>query len=158
MVHLERQTTGNGLAIDLDMKDAKRYAWMCENAPKYGFYLQGAPTKADGSPNPEYEAWHWQFCLGDKKPPALSGQAAPTAPAAAPPAPAAAPKPAHKFPGVLKKGSKGEGVKLVQEKVGRNPDGDFGQKTHDSVVAWQKANKLTADGVVGEKTWSAMFG
>lgn len=140
------------------MKDAKRYAWMCENAPKYGFYLQGAPTKKDGTPNPEYEAWHWQFCLGDKKPPALSGQVTPAAPAPAPaPAPATV-KSSAGFPGVLKRGSKGDGVKAVQKKVKATADGDFGQKTHDAVVEWQKANKLTADGVVGEKTWKAMFG
>lgn len=49
----------------------KAYDWMCENAPNYGFYLQGTPTRADGSSNPEYEAWHWQYCIGDATAPAL---------------------------------------------------------------------------------------
>ena len=74
---------GLGLAIDVGLKvkgklanlssSPQAYRWMCENAPSYGFYLQGAPTRPDGKPNPEYEAWHWQYCLGDKVPPALKG-------------------------------------------------------------------------------------
>ena len=51
---------GLGLAIDLDTRHAKTFDWLRANAPKYGFYLQGKPTKPDGSPNPEYEPWHWQ--------------------------------------------------------------------------------------------------
>lgn len=47
---------------------------MCQNAPSYGFFLQGTPKRADGSANPEYEAWHWQYCLGDTTPPALISQ------------------------------------------------------------------------------------
>jgi LAS superfamily LD-carboxypeptidase LdcB len=52
--------------------NAKAFAWMCQNAPRYGFYLAG-PSKKLGKPNPEFEAWHWQYCLGDKIPPALRG-------------------------------------------------------------------------------------
>lgn len=68
---------GWGLAIDLavegkkgelvGMGSAKRsFKWLCENAPKYGFFLQG-----DNPKSPEFEAWHWQFCMGDDLPPAL---------------------------------------------------------------------------------------
>ena len=68
---------GWGLAIDLavegkggnivGMASAKKgLKFMCDNAPKYGFYLQG-----DNPKSPEFEAWHWQFCLGDATPPAL---------------------------------------------------------------------------------------
>ncbi|QRN96372.1 TIGR02594 family protein [Archangium violaceum] len=35
-------------------------------------------------------------------------------------------------------------------------DGDFGQKTHEAVVRFQKTRHLTADGVVGAKTWAAL--
>jgi peptidoglycan L-alanyl-D-glutamate endopeptidase CwlK len=35
-------------------------------------------------------------------------------------------------------------------------DGDFGNKTLQSVIAFQKSKKLTADGVVGSKTWSEL--
>ena len=51
---------GYGLAVDLDVSNQKVFAWLDANAPKYGFYLQGKPTRPDGSRNPEYEGWHWQ--------------------------------------------------------------------------------------------------
>lgn len=61
----------------------------------------------------------------------------------------------------LKKGSKGEEVRTLQKLLSRYNtvvvvDGDFGQKTHDAVVALQKAKGLVADGIVGEKTWKAL--
>lgn len=61
----------------------------------------------------------------------------------------------------IKKGSKGEEVKLLQEllcKAGFNVvvDSDFGQKTHDAVLAYQKSKSLVADGIVGDKTWAAL--
>ena len=37
-------------------------------------------------------------------------------------------------------------------------DGKFGSKTEASVKAFQKANNLTADGIVGKNTWRALFG
>jgi hypothetical protein len=57
---------------------------------------------------------------------------------------------------LLKKGSKGENVKIVQTFLGITADGDFGPKTDAAVKAWQKDNGLTADGIVGPKTWAAM--
>ena len=35
----------------------------------------------------------------------------------------------------------------------KNPDGVFGAATEEAVIAWQKNHGLTADGIVGEKTW-----
>jgi LAS superfamily LD-carboxypeptidase LdcB len=55
---------GLGLAIDLDTRQTKVFDWLRRNGPKYGFYLQGKPTKPDGKPNPEYEPWHWQKVNG----------------------------------------------------------------------------------------------
>lgn len=52
---------GWGLAQDIEVP-RKTYRWMCENAPRYGFYLQGPSLLANGRKNPEFEAWHWQFC------------------------------------------------------------------------------------------------
>jgi peptidoglycan hydrolase-like protein with peptidoglycan-binding domain len=63
----------------------------------------------------------------------------------------------YKYPGVLKKGSKGENVKLVQGVVGVTKDGVFGPKTEAAVKVYQKKNKLTVDGIVGPKTWEKMF-
>jgi LAS superfamily LD-carboxypeptidase LdcB len=51
---------GYGLAVDINVNDPKVFAWLDANAPKFGFYLQGKPTRPDGTRNPEYEGWHWQ--------------------------------------------------------------------------------------------------
>lgn len=53
---------------------------------------------------------------------------------------------------ILKNGSKGSDVKLLQEKLGLTVDGDFGPGTEAKVKAWQTANGLTADGIVGTGT------
>ena len=59
---------------------------------------------------------------------------------------------------VLKQGASGDAVKAMQQtliKLGYltgKADGNFGAKTYAALVAFQKANKLTADGVAGAKT------
>ena len=58
---------------------------------------------------------------------------------------------------LLKLGSEGEDVKKLQVKLGVDPIGKFGPKTEAAVKAWQSSNGLTADGVVGDGTWSKMF-
>lgn len=70
---------------------------------------------------------------------------------------------------VLRKGDKGEQVKTLQRlllalgykmKNGLRTykvDGSFGQATLNAVLAFQKAEKLTQDGVVGAKTWNALL-
>ena len=58
---------------------------------------------------------------------------------------------------ILKLGSKGEDVKKLQTKLGVEPIGTFGPKTEAAVKAWQKANGLHDDGIVGNGTWSKMF-
>ena len=72
----------------------------------------------------------------------------------APVMPSAAPK----FTETIKRGSRGEHVKPVQEKVGAKQDGWFGPGTERRVMNWQEANGLKADGIVGPKTFAAMFG
>jgi len=59
---------------------------------------------------------------------------------------------------LLKNGSKGEDVKKLQEKLGVEAIGTFGPKTEAAVKAWQKANGLKDDGIVGPSTWSKLFG
>jgi len=59
---------------------------------------------------------------------------------------------------LLKNGSKGDDVKKLQEKLKLTADGAFGLKTEEAVKAWQKANGLKDDGVVGDTTWSKLFG
>jgi putative chitinase len=58
---------------------------------------------------------------------------------------------------LLKIGSEGEDVKKLQVKLGVDPIGKFGPKTDIAVKAWQSANGLTADGIVGNATWAKMF-
>ena len=59
---------------------------------------------------------------------------------------------------LLKNGSKGDDVKKLQEKLKLTADGAFGLRTEDAVKSWQKANGLKDDGVVGDTTWSKLFG
>lgn len=67
---------------------------------------------------------------------------------------------------VLKKGSRGGEVKALQRLLtgsgygigSYGVDGVFGNDTVTAVKAFQKANGLTADGVVGQKTWSKLLG
>ena len=58
---------------------------------------------------------------------------------------------------LLKVGSRGSQVKLLQEKLGLGNDGIFGRGTERAVKEWQSKNGLTADGLVGNGTWSKMF-
>jgi peptidoglycan hydrolase-like protein with peptidoglycan-binding domain len=59
---------------------------------------------------------------------------------------------------ILKKGSKGAEVKYLQRLLGNHgqivaTDGVFGTKTEKAVKAFQAANGLEQDGVVGADTW-----
>ena len=59
---------------------------------------------------------------------------------------------------LLKKGDNNEDVKKLQIKLGVDPVGNFGPKTEEAVKAWQRANGLLDDGIVGDGTWNKMFG
>ena len=59
---------------------------------------------------------------------------------------------------LLKLGSEGEDVKKLQIKLGVDPIGKFGPKTEAAVKDWQSKHGLTADGIVGDKTWSVIMG
>ncbi|XRG81086.1 peptidoglycan-binding domain-containing protein [Rossellomorea sp. GAMAL-10_SWC] len=62
------------------------------------------------------------------------------------------------YPGtILKSGSKGNSVKLVQKELGITEDGIFGPITDRAVRNFQKKNGLTVDGKVGAKTWAKLF-
>ncbi len=62
----------------------------------------------------------------------------------------------------LKAGSQGEEVRYVQKRLKElgylsgSADGDFGAATETALKAFQKANGLTADGVAGTRTMTAL--
>ena len=59
---------------------------------------------------------------------------------------------------LLKKGDNNEQVKQLQVKLHLDPVGNFGPKTEEAVKIWQTAHGLTADGIVGDKTWAMIMG
>ena len=75
--------------------------------------------------------------------------------ATATPRPTATPVPVAE---VLKKGDTSAAVRSMQEKLialgylSGNADGVFGVRTYQALVAFQEKNRLTADGIAGEKT------
>lgn len=73
----------------------------------------------------------------------------------------------HQYPGhVLKRGSSGTAVKAVQTELNARAktaphltvDGDYGPATEQRVKGFQGQHGLAKDGVVGPKTWKALFG
>jgi len=55
----------------------------------------------------------------------------------------------------IKKGSKGNAVKVWQIIIGAAADGNFGSGTERMTKTWQGNHGLTADGIVGAKSWKA---
>ena len=58
---------------------------------------------------------------------------------------------------IIRKGDKNKYVKMWQLFLGVTADGNFGDKTKASTRAFQTTAKLTADGIVGPKTWIKAF-
>ncbi len=64
---------------------------------------------------------------------------------------------------MLYRGGTGDAVKTLQEKLNAkgfdsgNVDGIFGAKTYAAVTAFQKANSLGVDGIVGKLTWAKLY-
>lgn len=59
--------------------------------------------------------------------------------------------------GVLRKGSRGDGVKIMQEALGIGADGVFGPGTERALKEWQAANGLVADGIAGPATFAKLL-
>jgi putative chitinase len=59
--------------------------------------------------------------------------------------------------GVLRKGARGDGVKIMQEALGIGADGVFGPGTERALKEWQAANGLTADGIAGPATFAKLL-
>jgi peptidoglycan hydrolase-like protein with peptidoglycan-binding domain len=68
------------------------------------------------------------------------------------------------FVQILKEGSRGPLVTQLQERLlvlnyfHQEPTGYFGSQTKNAVMQFQEQYRLNRDGVVGQETWSALFG
>ena len=59
---------------------------------------------------------------------------------------------------LLKKGTDGPAVSVLQTKLGIRADGDFGSSTENAVKRFQRSKRLRADGKVGDATWRKLTG
>ncbi|MER5476046.1 peptidoglycan-binding protein [Streptomyces sp. NPDC002734] len=74
--------------------------------------------------------------------------------------PTPTPSPTVAWP-VLKSGSQGDDVRTAQYLLSAagyplTPDGSFGSATQSAVISFQQSTSLTADGIIGANTWSAL--
>ena len=54
-------------------------------------------------------------------------------------------------------GTQDPDVVRIQAALGQNPDGIFGSRTDAAVRIFQARNGLASDGIVGPKTWEALY-
>ena len=88
--------------------------------------------------------------------PAYAGtvEAAAVAPKAAPKAATAIPP----FPGQIKPGDSNDAVKLIQEALGLDADGEYGPMTKKAIIAIQdESPDLDSNGIVGPGTWGEIM-
>ena len=143
------------------------------SGPGEGFSVAGTVEWVDGSgtalaDSTSVEAnksYGWKFTPTDSNYKSISGsvvvytvrRVSHSGGAAADSAAAAAAQP------TVYSGSRGESVKTLQERLnakGYNAgsvDGIFGKNTQAAVMAFQKANGLAADGIVGKLTWAKLY-
>ena len=138
-----------------------------------GFSVAGTVEWVDGSGAPladstsveANKSYGWKFTPTDSNYKSISGsvvvytvrRVSHSGGAAADSAAAAAAQP------TVYSGSRGESVKTLQERLNAkgfnagSVDGIFGKNTQAAVMAFQKANGLAADGIVGKLTWAKLY-
>lgn len=68
-----------------------------------------------------------------------------------------APVEAPAFPGTIKPGTTGSGVKVIQRALGLASDGEYGPATKKAVIGFQDNHPgLDSNGIVGPKTWAEL--
>jgi hypothetical protein len=121
-----------------------------------------ADARKIGAANKPHSAFKATQCPGDEIR-AFISQLSGGEPVPSPQKPSPAPSPGTPgFPGITRRGSKGDAVKQVQQRLkdrGWNitADGDFGPKTENIVKQFQKEKNVTADGIVGPITWGKLW-
>lgn len=132
-----------GLAVDVHTAaEPKRLNWLIANVKDFGFSWEVVPE----------EPWHLRYCDGDNPPAAVkaymekNGVTAPVAGATSSASvPAAGSSETKDDGGDLDPGDSGPRVTKLQEELAErgfykgNPDGQFGPKTVEAVVAYKKA-------------------
>jgi CHAP domain len=74
------------------------------------------------------------------------------------PATPAAPKALPPFPGQVKPGDKGDAVKLIQQALDLDADGEYGPATKKAIIAIQdESPDLDSNGIVGPGTWGEIM-
>jgi len=143
------------------------------SGPGDGFSVAGTVEWVDGSGAPladstsveANKSYGWKFTPTDSNYKSISGsvvvytvrRVSHSGGAAADSAAAAAAQP------TVYSGSRGESVKTLQERLNAkgfnagSVDGIFGKNTRAAVMAFQKANGLAADGIVGKLTWAKLY-
>jgi peptidoglycan hydrolase-like protein with peptidoglycan-binding domain len=62
------------------------------------------------------------------------------------------------FPGRIQPGDKNDNVKLIQQALGLDADGDYGPNTKKAVIAFQETHHaLDGNGIVGPTTWAELM-
>ena len=128
-----------GLAVDVHTAgEPKRLKWLIANVRKFGFSWEVVPE----------EPWHLRYTEGDDIPEAVkehmskSGLEAPKAPT---PGPLSAAPAIKDDGGDLDPGDSGPRVTKLQEELAERgfykstPDGQFGPKTEEAVIAYKKS-------------------
>lgn len=63
----------------------------------------------------------------------------------------------HEIPEILRRGAKGEAVKLLQRELQLAADGLFGPVTETVLKLYQGNHGLSVDGICGPRTWTALL-
>ena len=120
-----------------NLRDCQDYEEACINVKKDGYATAPDYTQTLINPIRKYQLWMWDYeVLKDY--------------------------PVTKLK-TVRKGSDGGGVYLLQKLlVGKgyklDCDSNFGGQTESAVKAYQQANGLTIDGIVGQNTWKKLKG
>jgi hypothetical protein len=107
--------------------------------------------------------WGWANGGDEDAPPPIQNRPPPSVGRDARLNPTPRPSEQRRYPGVmLRRGQRSENVRAVQSRLRQlgwriGVDGDFGPETERIVRAFQRRRDLDDDGIVGPRTWRALF-